>query len=198
MAQIYDQWHKSRPAPGEPRCEQHGLVPSAGHMKGDRWQARWYDGGVQRKASFDKRTDAERHLKQLSGGWCIVSPCKHSAVTEPPVLLCADHRDMLISQCTRRRPQAHDSVVYFIRNGSRIKIGWTTNVKKRIFALSLPADSLELQIDGGPEEEDIMHRRFAKARVGRSEWFEATPELLEFIEQRREAEREAGRWPVAS
>ena len=193
MAHIRDTWHKTRTLPGEPRCAEHGMVPSGRHGTGRRWQARWLDGGRGRKENFARRADAERRLERLGAAWCLVPHCRHSAVTEPPVLLCGDHRDLLIQQCTRRRPQVHDSVVYFIRNGSRIKIGWTTNLKARLSSLALPPSAVELQIDGGPEEEAIMHRRFAKARVGRTEWFEAIPELEEFIVCRLAAERSAGR-----
>jgi integrase len=60
---IYDRWHKSRPGDNEPRCAEHGLVPSAAHLSGDRWQARWRDdAGAQRKANFARKADASRHV----------------------------------------------------------------------------------------------------------------------------------------
>jgi hypothetical protein len=40
MAEPYDRWHKAKPKPGEPVCREHNLVPSAGHGRGKRWQAR--------------------------------------------------------------------------------------------------------------------------------------------------------------
>ena len=47
---VYDRWHRT--GPGEP-CREHGLVPSAAHGSGLRWQVRWYnDEGVQCKKSF--------------------------------------------------------------------------------------------------------------------------------------------------
>lgn len=184
MAAVCDRWHKSRPDAGEPVCADHKAVPSADHGKGDRWQARWRDGGRQRSQNFARRADAERFLDRLGGAWCIVPECGSSAVTEPPVLLCADHRDLLLVQLGRKKPGVHDPLVYFIRNGTRIKIGWTTNLKARLSSLSLPPGAVALTVPGGPETEDVMHARFAGARVGRTEWFEAVPELESFIAAR--------------
>jgi len=184
MAQVMDNWHKSRGAASEARCAEHGLVPSGMHGKGVRWAARWRDGARQRKQNFARRADAEQFLKRLGAAWCLVPKCGHSAVTEPPVLLCADHRDLLLLQLGRKKPSVHDPLVYFVRNGTRIKIGWTTNLKVRLTALSLPRDAVALTIPGGPSEEDWLHEKFAKARVGRTEWFEVVPELEAFIAAR--------------
>jgi len=180
MASVYDTWHQAK-VNGAEVCKDHGQVPSARHGSGKRWQVRWRDGGHQRNAKFDKRADAERHLKQLGGAWCIVPKCDSSAATEPPVLLCADHRDLLLAQLGRLRPSVHDPLVYFIRNGTRIKIGWTTNLKARLSSLALPATAVALTVAGGPEQEAILHQRFARARV---EWFEAAPEIEAFIVSR--------------
>lgn len=184
MAGVYDRWHKSRPEPGEPVCADHERVPTADHGKGKRWQARWRDGAVQCCRNFARRTDAERFISQLGDAFCLVPKCGRSAATEPPVLLCRDHVDMLLLQLKRQRPSVHAPLVYFIRNGTRIKIGWTTNLKARLTSLSLPADAVVLTMTGGPQTEKAMHKRFAKARVGRTEWFEVVPELEEFIATR--------------
>jgi integrase len=53
---VYDRWHRTRPQPGEERCRQHKMVPSADHGQGDRWQVRWRDeNGAQRKKNFAKK-----------------------------------------------------------------------------------------------------------------------------------------------
>lgn len=185
MKNVYDRWHKSRPAKGERRCTDHQKVPSAEHGKGTRWQVRWRDGNRQRCENFARRDDAERFAGRLGHSWCIVPKCGNSAVTEPPVLLCADHRDLLLAQLGRKKPSVHEPLVYFIRNGARVKIGWTTNLKSRLSALSLPAGAVALTVPGGPEVETAMHTRFAEARVARTEWFEAVPELEAFIAARK-------------
>jgi integrase len=56
---VDDRWHKSRPAPGEAVCREHGKVPAAGHGQGDQWQVRWRDEtGAQRKRNFTKKSRA--------------------------------------------------------------------------------------------------------------------------------------------
>jgi integrase len=60
---VYDRWHKSRPAPDEPRCGQHKMVPSADHGKGERWQVRWRDeNGRQCKRNFAKKEGKDPEL----------------------------------------------------------------------------------------------------------------------------------------
>lgn len=188
MGHVYDRWHKSRPGPEDVPCDcargAKKLYPTAEHGQGSRWQARWRDGGHPRSVNFDYRADAERHIDQLGAAWCIVPKCDSSAATEPPVLLCADHRDLLLVQLGRKKPAVHEPLVYFIRNGARVKIGWTTNLKARLSALSLPAGAAALTVPGGPDVEKAMHARFAKFRVGRTEWFEGAPELEAFIAAR--------------
>lgn len=69
------------------------------------------------------------------------------------------------------------SVVYYIRLGSRIKIGTSTCVRKRIKTFN-PESILGLE-PGGISEERARHRQFAHLRT-RGEWFRAEPELVEF------------------
>lgn len=182
MARIYDRWHKSHPKPGEATCgKHHGKVPSAAHGEGLRWQVQWSDGGRAYKTNFATRPEAEWHASHVAGVWCLVPRCGKNAATEPPVLLCIDHRDMIVQQATRKRPKVHEPVVYFIRNGSRVKIGWTTNLRQRLSTLSLPASAVALLVLGGPAEESALHKRFGDARIGRTEWFEASEAIEAFI-----------------
>lgn len=56
---VTDRWHKTRPAPGEPVCREHGKAPAADHGDGDQWQVRWRDEtGAQRKRNFAKKATA--------------------------------------------------------------------------------------------------------------------------------------------
>lgn len=62
---VVDRWHHARPTADTPRCE-HDKVPTADHGRGDRWLARWRDpSGRQRKQSFARKADAERHLTAI-------------------------------------------------------------------------------------------------------------------------------------
>lgn len=81
----------------------------------------------------------------------------------------------------------HDSVVYFIANGGRVKIGYTTNLKSRLAALALRSDSVLLALQGGPELERALHARFVKYRNGNTEWFEMAPEIFRYASSRNGA-----------
>ncbi len=68
---VYDRWHKSRPAPGDPLCSEHGKASTAAHGKGDRWQVRWRDDtGRQCRANFS--SGPQRKLTMPGSG--LASP----------------------------------------------------------------------------------------------------------------------------
>ena len=179
MAHVEDRWLKQG-ADGKPQ-------PTARHGKGLRWRARYVDDGTGRARCFARKIDAERFLEHLMARSCLVYGCRHSAVTEAPVLLCKDHLDLVITQATKKRPSVHDPIVYFIQNGTRVKIGWTTNLRGRLASLALPMSSVILKLDGGPGREAALHIRFAESRIKGSEWFEVTPEIERFIRREQEA-----------
>jgi len=79
----------------------------------------------------------------------------------------------------------HDPVVYFIRNGDRVKIGYTTHLAARLMALSLRRDSVVLILDGDRRLEAALHTRFASQRIPRTEWFKWDEEIEGFVAQRR-------------
>ncbi|HLU95219.1 MAG TPA: GIY-YIG nuclease family protein [Thermobifida alba] len=79
------------------------------------------------------------------------------------------------------RIRRHEPVVYFVLNGSRIKIGYSTHFPERLRALAIPSESLLLLLRGGTALESALHRRFGKYRVGASEWFEIAPAILRYI-----------------
>lgn len=138
------------------------------------------------------RLDELRHGIQPVESWiCYVPGCRHRSATEPPVLLCSDHRDLLLMQLMPHRlgRGVHKPLVYFARNGSRFKIGWTTNLKARMGTLTLPLSAVTATIPGGLEVETQMHARFWQSHaVG--EWFEATPDLVAYVQQMTAGTRE--------
>lgn len=75
----------------------------------------------------------------------------------------------------------HKAHVYFIGNGSRVKIGTTSSLRARVSALSLRTSDIVLLIAGDRRMEQAMHKRFADQRVGSTEWFENTGPLADFI-----------------
>ncbi|NUS82687.1 MAG: GIY-YIG nuclease family protein [Streptomyces sp.] len=85
----------------------------------------------------------------------------------------------------------HTPVVYFIRNGNRLKIGTTTDIKRRIRTLALRAENVVLVLDGGKPLERNLHKQFADLRIGNTEWFAYDGALINYIaDQNRLARKE--------
>lgn len=78
-------------------------------------------------------------------------------------------------------------MIYFIRSddGSKIKIGWTGDLKRRLPELSSQFDckfEVLAIADGRLNEESSLHDKFAKFRIER-EFFEPSDELLDYIKE---------------
>lgn len=65
----------------------------------------------------------------------------------------------------------HTPLVYFISNGNRMKIGTTTDLKRRIRTLALRPENVTLLVDGDQRRERGYHKQFADLRIGNTEWF---------------------------
>lgn len=88
---------------------------------------------------------------------------------------------------TQRR-NAEDCVVYYVRlTGQRIKIGWTADLNTRMKSFRARAVDILAIEPGDYEVETRRHRQFAHLRIGRSEEFNESPELLSHIESLRAA-----------
>jgi len=75
----------------------------------------------------------------------------------------------------------HAPVVYFVRNGNRVKIGYTQALRDRIGRLSLrPRDLVRVE-HGGATHERSLHERFSAYRIGNTEWFELRGEVADHI-----------------
>ncbi|MET7809806.1 GIY-YIG nuclease family protein [Streptomyces sp. NPDC005395] len=77
--------------------------------------------------------------------------------------------------------KAHAPIVYFIRNGSRVKIGVTQNLARRVRAISLRSSDVIRIEHGHNAYETMLHFRFSELRVGDTEWFELRDELAEYL-----------------
>ncbi|GAB2646229.1 hypothetical protein GCM10027169_12990 [Gordonia jinhuaensis] len=78
---------------------------------------------------------------------------------------------------------AHDAVVYYIRFGNRIKIGYSTNLAQRLRVI--PHDEVLATEHGGAALERIRHTQFAAERVN-GEWFKPSPRLIKHINALRD------------
>jgi hypothetical protein len=77
----------------------------------------------------------------------------------------------------RKRP----SLVYFIRDGDKVKIGHSVKPTVRMAALTTHSKLELLAVcHGGREREASLHQRFSDHRV-KGEWFTLTPEILKYI-----------------
>lgn len=75
----------------------------------------------------------------------------------------------------------HSPLVYFIRNGNRLKIGTSTELKRRIRTLALRAENVVLLVNGGQDIERAFHRQFSDLRIGNTEWFAYEGALVDFV-----------------
>jgi hypothetical protein len=74
-----------------------------------------------------------------------------------------------------------DHVVYYVRVGNRIKIGYTTHLKQRLASIG-PEEVLATE-PGGFKLEQHRHAQFAEYRVMKNrEWFVDCPAIREHIE----------------
>lgn len=81
-------------------------------------------------------------------------------------------------------------LVYFVKDERRVKIGFSTNLLKRMQTLQ-GHSGLELEVlltlEGKTiRDEKNLHKRFAKDRIRKgNEWFRLSDEILAFIEQEK-------------
>lgn len=75
----------------------------------------------------------------------------------------------------------HTPLVYFIRNGNRMKIGTTTDLKRRIRTLALRPENVTLLVEGDQRRERAYHKQFADLRIGRTEWFAYEGPLTDYV-----------------
>ena len=74
-------------------------------------------------------------------------------------------------------------MVYFIKSGDFIKIGTTTDIKKRMAVLQVGSPfklSVLALVEGSFEEESKLHTKFKKQRM-KGEWFKINKKILDYI-----------------
>ncbi len=86
-------------------------------------------------------------------------------------------RDLAISESKGDQP----GFIYYLSIGERIKIGFATNVRKRMRAYPPGAKLLAVH-PGTLDLEKVMHRQFAHALLEGREWFSCDSALTEHIE----------------
>jgi Meiotically up-regulated gene 113 len=71
-------------------------------------------------------------------------------------------------------------VVYYMRIGNRVKIGYTGNLRQRLS--SFTPEELMATEPGGPKREGERHKQFAHLRTT-GEWFRLEGDLVDHIQQ---------------
>lgn len=89
-------------------------------------------------------------------------------------------------QAIRESVDAVGEVVYYMRIGNRVKIGTSTNLRRRLASLN-PEELMAVE-RGGRTVEACRHRQFAGLRTN-GEWFRLEGELAQHIKEIQEASR---------
>lgn len=80
-----------------------------------------------------------------------------------------------------RRPVVTAGVIYYVQNAEHIKIGWTSNLAKRMRQFA-PNSRLLATHPGTRKDETRLHRMFAAHRTHGKEWYAPVPSVLRHIE----------------
>lgn len=144
-----------------------------------------HDREAQQTAAAYDSSEKERRRQRLNA---IVSSLGYELTeTQTPAVQPADTNHVTWTVPSGK----HAPLVYFIRNGNRMKIGTSTELKRRIRTLALRAENVALLLDGDRRLERKLHDQFADLRIGDTEWFAYEPPLTDYIaDQNRLARKE--------
>lgn len=92
-----------------------------------------------------------------------------------------DHKSG-VEQPTAKPMRNLPGVVYYLRVGGYIKIGWTADLAKRMRAYAPDTILLATQ-PGTRKDEQRLHKIFAAHRTHGREWYAMTPSVMHHIEQ---------------
>jgi hypothetical protein len=86
-------------------------------------------------------------------------------------------------------PRKRTSLVYFIRDGGKVKIGHSVKPSVRMAALETHS-KLELlaACHGGRIREQALHKRFKEYRI-KGEWFDLSPPIIKYIASLKRAKK---------
>lgn len=126
---------------------------------------------VHRARELLKRRERLSPIVQSLGYTLTDAPAQAAMPAEPPAVQWAI-------------PQGkHAPLVYFIRNGNRMKIGTTTELKRRIRTLALREANVALLVNGDQRRERAYHKQFTEHRIGNTEWFAYEGTLADYVHE---------------
>jgi hypothetical protein len=169
------------------------MRPVSGSAYGNQSLCCWPD--CYEPAERDNTPICETHLRQAGMAWLadnIELVREVTGVASQEIMFDRVRRDtefrrpareaLLAQQAAEREAGA---IVYYLRIGDRIKIGFTTNLKQRLSNLRLDPGCVLATEPGGREVEWARHQDFADERYGRREDFAPSDRLIEHIERLR-------------
>lgn len=145
------------------------------------------------------------------GGCAADDPCQEPTVMGAPAALCRRHLlaclDFVYNARTEYKATTrsleqrvttpgeekhltnagHRDVVYFLRFGDRIKIGYSSNFRRRMS--EVPYDEILLVLPGTQAHESALHEIFKEHRIT-GEWFHSHGDILTFIAEHAEDNEE--------
>lgn len=124
---------------------------------------------------------------------CVVGSCRLDIADYVKAPLCERHARIVWAAITLREnvkvisldkyARNRQGYVYIIQFGNRIKIGFSSDLARRLG--SLPYDEILAIVPGTLDTEREFHKRFASLRCGTTtgrEWFEADESIIQFAE----------------
>lgn len=130
-------------------------------------------------------TELCHHHYERAMGWYH----KYRADLPEQVRLTVDEANRVAAEKARLAAEARSIVYYLRREDGMIKIGFTGGYRHRLSSLQREHGPLRLLLAyaGTRREEYEAHRRFARERIRRSEWFRPELRLLLEIQRLRNA-----------
>ncbi|QTU57362.1 GIY-YIG nuclease family protein [Streptomyces scabiei] len=134
-----------------------------------------HDREAQQEAAVFDASEKERRRERLSA---VVASLGYQLTDTPTPPASQDEQPAMRWKIPSRK---HAPLVYFIRNGNRVKIGTSTDVKRRIRTLALRPENVALLLNGDKLLERDLHKQFADLRIGNTEWFAHEGALIDYI-----------------
>lgn len=133
-----------------------------------------------------------KHMRQIAGMTGYVSPEASDRMAERLAEDIVRRKDETIAYLRQwlaeeRKPQRKreapplDGTIYFLRIGGYVKIGWTSNLEKRMRQY-MPDTQLLAVKPGTRKDERQLHRKFAHLKTHGREWFPLAPQITEEID----------------
>jgi hypothetical protein len=79
-------------------------------------------------------------------------------------------------------PVEREEMIYYVEYAEHIKIGWTTNLERRLKRNFKPGGVLLAVHPGSRADEAKLHKRFAAYRTHGKEWYGKMPSLVHHID----------------